>query len=124
LKVQSDCTVCPAGSYCTQGRIQGKCKGGWFCKGGQDSPMPVAPLTESLKNEVKVLLIYLETLPGGPCPPGRYCPEGTSTPIECPMRNGTSTVRSDPYGAVPSDCTACAAGMVSGRQLSDVVLSY
>ena len=107
-KTQSDCTLCPNGQFCSQGLIQGNCSSGYFCKAGQSSGTPIAPLLTSLLNQVTNLLAYLESLPGAPCPPGRYCPSGTSDPLICP--NGT--FRGDPYGAHIKDCGPCQAGLM------------
>ena len=65
-------------------------------------------LHHRLALQVTNLLTYLESLPGAPCPPGRYCPAGTSDPLVCP--NGT--FRGAPYGASLKDCGPCQAGFM------------
>ncbi|KAF1404206.1 hypothetical protein FQV23_0001057, partial [Spheniscus humboldti] len=46
------------------------------------------------------------TSTGGPCPPGHFCPAGTSIPQQCPM--GTYSDRL--YNWQDSSCTVCPSG--------------
>lgn len=101
---QSECTACPATKYCQHGEIVANCSAGYFCKIGQGDPTPQFNVSRYPSSQG--LLGVLQTLDGGPCFPGHYCPEGTQTPVAC--TNGT--VRADPYGAQDSDCTACPGG--------------
>ena len=103
LVSQNECTLCPAGSYCMHGEISGLCSAGYFCKIGQWTSAPYLT-TASYTNEQ--LLYQLQSMDGGPCYPGYYCPRGTSHPIPC--RN--DTFRADPYGDSPSSCGSCPAG--------------
>ena len=82
---EGDCIKCPAGLACeTKGikddltsvtiadatlSIKYKCAAGFFCLLGSPTRFP-----------------YTADPSGnwGPCPPGSYCPEGTSDPIPCP----------------------------------------
>jgi hypothetical protein len=41
LSLDDDCSPCPPGFWCTQGRIQGQCAAGYICSGGSRCPKPV-----------------------------------------------------------------------------------
>ena len=101
---QSDCTTCPGGKYCNQGFILGNCSSGYFCKSGQFSPAPHVDVSQY--PDSNVLLHYLQSINGGPCYPGYYCPKATKNPRSC--LNGT--VRISPYGESQEDCGACPLG--------------
>ena len=101
---QSDCTTCPGGKFCNQGYILGNCTSGYFCKSGQYSPTPY--VDTSKYGDSSALLHYLQSIDGGPCYPGYYCPKATKNPISC--SNGT--VRISPYGERQEDCGACPLG--------------
>jgi hypothetical protein len=102
----SDCTECPGGKYCNQGFILGNCSTGYFCKSGQHAPSPYVDV--SRYSDSVALLRYLQTINGGPCYPGYYCPEGSAEPTSC--FNGT--VRAEPYGESQEDCGACPLGFL------------
>ena len=60
------CLSCTPGYYCDgvgNSRPDGECSAGWYCSGSAEHQKPT-------KN-------------GGRCPPGSYCPTGTSIPLEC-----------------------------------------
>jgi hypothetical protein len=99
-----ECTECPGGSYCVDGRISGLCEPGYFCRSGQDSPTPVHDI--SALGDAYEQLLFLDAELGGQCPPGHYCPLGNSVPISCP----NTTVRLTTYGTGPTDCSPCPAG--------------
>lgn len=48
----------------------GPCVEGYYCEGHADRPNPDP---------------YLNYTRNGPCEPGAYCPNGTVTPILCPV---------------------------------------
>ena len=67
LKSLEECDLCPAGKYCqigTQTVTSGNCMEGYFCIKGSPSMQPNSTY-------------------GGMCPPGTYCPSGSSWPIPC-----------------------------------------
>ena len=98
LSSASACAVCPPGSYCDDGTVTGLCSAGYFCRDGQKAPSPKVDLSgvSSISNQLTIL----ESLRGGPCPPGHYCPVGTSEPIPCSL----NTVRISLYGTNQSGC--------------------
>jgi hypothetical protein len=60
-----NCTDCPAGEFCTAGKITGDCAPGYVClqKANQHTPS----LQDDNDNNVDAY----------PCPLGYYCEEGT-----------------------------------------------
>lgn len=65
----SECQPCLDGHYCEIPGLDyptGLCDEGYYCSGGSNSSDPV-----------------VESLTGGPCPPGTYCPTGSSSPLSC-----------------------------------------
>lgn len=65
----SQCQSCTPGSYCAEFNLTsptGDCDGGFVCTGGADMPNPDG--SDST---------------GFPCPPGSYCPPGSSTALPC-----------------------------------------
>lgn len=95
LSEQAACTDCTPGMYCPgfgNEEPKGFCKEGYFCQGGASSKVPNSTHPKYPQN--------------GPCPAGRYCPEGTPIPVECPrgrFRNTTGARKS-------SDCFECTPG--------------
>ncbi|XP_037836575.1 multiple epidermal growth factor-like domains protein 11 [Kryptolebias marmoratus] len=91
LVEESQCTLCDPGMYCKgTGRTfpSGLCAEGFFCVGGAFEQSPSDNLTGSL------------------CPPGYFCPVGTSVPKLCPK--GTF---SEQGGLVDSSqCQSCSPG--------------
>ena len=64
----SSCVECPPGRYCEGKGLSGAtgpCNAGWYCSYGSLSPQPN------------------DTLHGGVCSPGSFCPVGTSSPVPC-----------------------------------------
>ena len=106
LTTQAECQLCPAGHYCSSGRLEGYCASGYFCKTSQSVPNPNATIPSD--TELVDIINYLYTLAGGQCPPGHYCPEGTSTPISCP----NNTVRAETHGEQSDDCGDCPSGLI------------
>ncbi|XP_014845642.1 PREDICTED: uncharacterized protein LOC106919650 isoform X3 [Poecilia mexicana] len=91
LAEQSQCTPCDPGMYCKgAGRTfpSGLCAEGYVCVGGAFEHSPSDSLT------------------GFPCPPGHYCPMGTSAPKPCPK--GTYSEQSG-LGDI-SQCQSCSPG--------------
>ncbi|XP_072885876.1 uncharacterized protein [Hemitrygon akajei] len=89
LVSQSDCTPCIYGHYCgSEGLVtpSGECWEGFYCL--QGAKLPKNPVADGT---------------GGPCPPGHFCPSGTTFPLGCPA--GT-------YNALEgqSSCSPCVEG--------------
>ena len=83
----TDCNPCTPGMYCyTNGLTapSGPCSESYFCPGGQALPSD----------------------PNYECPPGHYCPEGSSFAQPCPA--GTYSPSTGLYNV--SQCLPCAAG--------------
>jgi hypothetical protein len=89
LTAATDCTTCPAGSYCLGGNAKVYCSGtGVYCPAGTGTANP-------------------------PCPPGSYCASITMI-ADCPLgRYGAASGLSS-----STDCTVCGAGkygVLAGR---------
>ncbi|XP_030258688.1 zonadhesin isoform X7 [Sparus aurata] len=87
----TDCMHCPAGQYCASVGLSeptGPCHAGYWCREGASSPSPLDGLSGSL------------------CPPGQYCPSGTTAPVACPEGSwsNSSGLR------VQDDCKPCLGG--------------
>ncbi|CAG9336329.1 unnamed protein product [Blepharisma stoltei] len=104
LTKSSDCTSCPAGSYCVDGRISDECEAGYLCVLASPTPTPTGSNAYGYQCPsgnycTKGALIstacpsgLFRTLVGGAqssdctqCPPGSYCVNGNPNPISCPM---------------------------------------
>ncbi|CDJ44363.1 hypothetical protein ETH_00036725, partial [Eimeria tenella] len=90
------CQPCPGGAFCahealTAAAADGPCFPGYYCKGASTSGAPSDPAQ------------------GGLCPEHKYCPAGSSAPLDCP--NGTFN---NSQGM--SSCPPCAAGYVCSNQ--------
>ncbi len=105
---QGDCITCPAGSYCLAGAISPT-----MCPPGTYNPN-----TASTTSAACVQCTSTKACPkygnikdnGVPCPPGYYCPAGTTYPTQYPCAAGTY---SDSYDAPDSStCLTCPAGWV------------
>ncbi|CAM9824345.1 unnamed protein product [Bubo scandiacus] len=69
LKTIKECQRCPPGKYCEFSGLAaptGDCAEGFWCKSGARVRNPQ------------------DGESGLPCPPGHYCPEGASLPLQCP----------------------------------------
>ena len=87
---ESYCLMCDLGMYCDfQGASSptGNCSEGFYCSSGVDIPNP-----SGVHKGI-----------GGICPPGTFCPDGTSSPISCPMGSYQQT-------AGASNCLICPSG--------------
>ncbi|KAM8904697.1 uncharacterized protein AB9W97_008232 isoform 6-T6 [Spinachia spinachia] len=85
------CTPCAAGQYCPSVGLSepaGSCNAGYWCRGAASSPSPLDGASGSL------------------CPPGQYCPTGTTAPMACPQGSwsNTSGLRNR------EDCASCLGG--------------
>jgi hypothetical protein len=108
LKAASECYDCTPGYYCdTTGLTEpvGLCTEGFYCSGGSNSSSP--PVTSST---------------GGPCPIGKYCLNGTSTPKDCPA----GTFNDVDQQSSCKDCPAgyyCEAGATTNTECPRGILS-
>ena len=89
----SDCKLCTAGFYCKDTGLNtsqgnGKCGGGHFCLQGSVEFQPYSKVYGSL------------------CPPGYYCPEGTTNPNPCPSGTYLPSEAQDDV----ADCLQCSEG--------------
>ncbi|KAH3841624.1 hypothetical protein DPMN_115097 [Dreissena polymorpha] len=89
LRSAAECHSCTPGYYCDATGLTepvGLCSEGFYCLGGSNSSNP--PVRDAS---------------GGPCPAGKYCENGTSTPPECP--SGTFQILEQ-----KASCDPCPAG--------------
>ncbi|CUE73353.1 membrane-associated protein, putative [Bodo saltans] len=94
MKSVTECALCPAGVYCTNGTISGKCAAGYLCEYGNVVPDP--DTSTDILNRKK----------GGLCPLGSYCPLGTT--VKMPCTNQTVGYSLGLQSA--SDCSPCRPG--------------
>ncbi|XP_075462631.1 uncharacterized protein LOC142498007 [Ascaphus truei] len=91
LVSHSGCAPCPGGRFCATPGLSspsGLCLSGFYCSLNAQVPNPTGDGT------------------GARCPPGYFCPAGSSSPFPCPM--GTF----QPYQGMSShnSCLSCSAG--------------
>ncbi|XP_071497013.1 uncharacterized protein [Diadema antillarum] len=82
-QTSSSCELCPPGMYCEGEGLpmpSGNCSAGWFCTGGSSSSTPLPPGNASVISDCTCLSVNYT---GNRCPPGTYCPSGSSRPIDC-----------------------------------------
>ncbi|XP_033971267.1 zonadhesin-like [Trematomus bernacchii] len=85
------CMPCAAGHFCPSVGLSepaGPCNAGYWCRKGASSPSPLDGRSGSL------------------CPPGQYCPSGTTAPMACPEGSwsNSSGLR------IQEDCKLCLGG--------------
>lgn len=89
VTISGDCTACSYGHFCGETGLvkpSGLCWAGFYCLTGAQVPNnPTVDVT------------------GGPCPPGHYCPNGTSYPLGCLAGTYNPT-------AGMSQCSPCPTG--------------
>lgn len=104
LKSESDCTPCPAGSYCLGGKTapDGICQAGYYCTEGTKYQTQFA--CPAGKYSTRANLTHVDECED--CPKGHYCGSATVIPIECP----DGTYRDTVGGKTDSDCITCPAG--------------
>lgn len=75
-----DCKACPEGKWCKEGSAAADkpCPGGSFCATRAPWPAPCPPGTFSADGGKSLADCKA-------CTAGKYCPEGTKTPITCPL---------------------------------------
>ncbi|XP_055369802.1 uncharacterized protein si:ch211-286b4.4 [Betta splendens] len=91
----ADCAPCAAGQYCPSVGLSepsGPCQAGYWCREGASFSSPRDGFSGSL------------------CPPGQYCPSGTTAPMACP--EGTWSNSSGLRG--PEGCKPCLGGFYCG----------
>jgi len=129
--------MCPAGVFCMRQVTDGGstrnvgldvypnlrdhyCTEGYYCIEGATSKSECPPGTYNRLRGRKSLLdcqkveagfytnVPASAAPTGPCDPGFYCPEGSTSAQQVPCPAGT--FRSIPKGSKPEDCTICTSG--------------
>ncbi|EDV28435.1 uncharacterized protein TRIADDRAFT_51343 [Trichoplax adhaerens] len=100
LTAETDCFVCPAGSYCDGSdptKVTGACSDGYYCNAGSGSTTPnrtdwgaICPTGSKCTNG------FRQDCPSGTyqnttgkttcvdCPAGFYCLQGSNEPVTCP----------------------------------------
>jgi hypothetical protein len=88
VKTHDDCISCPLSKYCQASRIVNNCAPGYVCLEESDAHRP------DIDDKAYA------------CPLGYYCPEGTKSPILCPIGTFTNTTAAKQI----SECTQCQPG--------------
>jgi hypothetical protein len=124
---QSNCTTCPAGSYCQGGltSISGPCAPGYYCPEGSSIAASVPCESKTYRNSTGARsFLDCALCPSGmlctgngtfspiTCPAGSYCPPGSSSATPCPVATfnpttGARTVR---------ECLSCLPGFYCNYQ--------
>ncbi|OMJ93310.1 hypothetical protein SteCoe_3776 [Stentor coeruleus] len=89
LTDESECTTCPTGFYCVDGRISAQCEAGYFCTGGSSTPTPIG-----------------NNIGGSECSANHYCPTGSTVEVSCP----TGKFNKLKGGKSVNDCSDCSPG--------------
>ena len=86
LYTYEQCTLCDPGMFCDAPNLvepSGSCFGGYYCSYGNYLPNPSNVSQNILAvNQNNTECRQLESV-GDICPRGTYCPNGTSTPLQC-----------------------------------------
>ena len=107
----SNCTACTPGFYCGSKGLTAptaECSEGYFCGGGSSVITP----HDSGKSSYHVSYVgetcvkTLNTTLNDICPPGHYCPEGSSSPTQCPPGTNSSSTGL----TMMSNCPPCTRG--------------
>jgi len=88
---------CDPGFFCPDylmTAVGNKCSEGFYCAGKANSSTPIDNTT------------------GNVCPPGKYCPEGSSTPVNCPI----GTFISYKGAKTRDECQKCTPGKYCDRE--------
>ena len=117
LTAADECQACLPGMYCDRPGLvtpRGDCEVGYFCGGGSTSATPYRD-EGSYGGESCVDATNAST--NGLCPPGHYCPAGSRAPARCPI----GTFSTSPGLGALSECSACTAGYVCGKEAQTAV---
>ncbi|XP_043532727.1 zonadhesin isoform X4 [Chiloscyllium plagiosum] len=79
----ADCLICPPGQFCEGTGLStpsGNCSKGWYCTGGS---VTSKPLPQGEFSNISEWASQKNVSPGNRCPPGFFCPEGSSLPLIC-----------------------------------------
>ncbi|KAG8568304.1 hypothetical protein GDO81_013953 [Engystomops pustulosus] len=90
----ASCKRCPVGRYCrgeANSEPDGLCSAGYYCEGEAVDNIPQKSAHFPLN---------------GPCPIGHFCPEGTLSPVPCPV----GTLKNTTGGFSVDSCVPCYAG--------------
>ncbi|KAI8480901.1 hypothetical protein Bbelb_413740, partial [Branchiostoma belcheri] len=88
----SACVLCDPGQYCQGDGLSqptGNCSAGWYCTGGASEAQPLPPGNVTAcdlpanYSDVSMCSCSEIAYTGNRCPPGHYCPEGSTAPRKC-----------------------------------------
>ena len=91
--------------FCRGGYRSGLCSAGYFCLAGSDQYTPTGAPPTYLAHHGN-WSCDPATPCAGPCPAGRYCPEGTTDPLPCPEH----TLNADIGARMVNECLPCPGG--------------
>ena len=97
LQREDQCTPCTPGSYCSETGatvVTGPCAAGYYCVGGAEVPTPNGTAVCS------------GNFTGAKCPPGFFCPEGSTGGEPCPQGTFSSASQAESNAT----CNSCTAG--------------
>jgi hypothetical protein len=91
----NECQPCTPGKYCGSVALQAPtydCTAGYYCGLGSSvsTPHDSDPFHVSYVGETCVGVN--KTAINDVCPPGHYCPEGSSSPLQCPPGTNSSAL--------------------------------
>lgn len=106
-----NCTSCPPGKYCGSRGLSsptGYCAAGYFCGGGSSlaNPFDSGKYQYHLSYTGDTCISVSNQTLNDICPPGHYCPAGSSAPIQCPVGTNSSSTGL----TKESDCPPCRGG--------------
>jgi hypothetical protein len=107
----ANCTACTPGYYCGSRGLKAptdKCTAGYFCGGGSSVATPFDSHTTHYQVSYigETCVTVVNTTLNDMCPPGHYCPQGSSSPIQCPPGTNSSSTG---LTAI-TDCPPCTRG--------------
>lgn len=136
----SDCTPCPAGFYCTGGQqdVSGSCAKGHYCPMGTNVsdafPCASGTFMSHVRGDLSLIFIsiYHEFFQSNAtsqsdctqCPLGKYCLEGATEAIACPLGSFSNTTGTQSRGRIVSPVNVLTSHDPQRANLSQVLVVH